>query len=72
MVKVLILLSKLFSLTFMPLKLLSDYVFNFFQFCSISMAESLQSAQYSAILWGNRKQIIVSFCYLADILVHLD
>lgn len=56
----------------MPLKLLSDYVFNFFQFCSISMAESLQSAQYSAILWGNRKQIIVSFCYLADILVHLD
>lgn len=72
MVKVLILLSKLFSLTFMPLKLLSDYVFNFFQFCSISMAESLQSAQYSAILWGNRKQIIVSFCNLADILVHLD
>ena len=29
-VKVLILLSKLFSLTFMPLKLLSDFVFNFF------------------------------------------
>lgn len=24
------------------------------------------------ILWGNRKQIIVSSCYLADVLVHLD
>lgn len=71
-VKVLILLTKLFSLTFMPLKLLSDFVFNFFQFCSINMAESLRSAQYSAILRGNRKQIIVSSSYLADILVHLD
>lgn len=71
-VKVLILLTKLFSLTFMPLKLLSDFVFNFFQFCSINMAESLRSAQYSAMLQGNRKQIIVSSSYLADILVHLD
>ena len=48
-VKMLILLTKLFSLTFMSLKLLSDFVFNFFQFCSINMAESLGSAQYSAI-----------------------